>query len=95
MYGYAEKFKVNLDLTKQKIEHERGQQINFTPKIENKSKEMTSSSRGKNVYLNLYQDHEFRKEMIKQKRLLERNGGITVKTSSSFSNTTKIKGKES
>jgi hypothetical protein len=33
MYDYADKFKSNLKLKKSMIDHERGQQISFTPTI--------------------------------------------------------------
>jgi hypothetical protein len=33
MYDYADKFKNNLKLKKSVIDHERGQQISFTPTI--------------------------------------------------------------
>jgi hypothetical protein len=33
MYEYADKFKTNLKMKKTLIDQERGQQINFTPKI--------------------------------------------------------------
>lgn len=92
MYDYAEKFKVNLTLTKKKLDQERGQMISFTPKIK-KIKGDNKIVRNKNVYLNLYQDHEFRQEMIKQKRMEGRNGEKVKNSSGSFVQSLKLKGK--
>jgi hypothetical protein len=66
MYDYADKFKKNLKEKKSIIEHERGQETYFTPKIVTTKTLNINRSNGE-VYEDLYNDNATRKTKIMQK----------------------------
>ena len=66
LYEYADKHKKSLHLKKQILENERGQEINFTPKVVT-TKQLTINRNKGEVYEDLYNDHKTRTKNIKQK----------------------------
>uniref|UniRef100_A0A7S3JDM4 Uncharacterized protein n=1 Tax=Euplotes harpa TaxID=151035 RepID=A0A7S3JDM4_9SPIT len=64
LYQYADKFKHNRELMKEKYDFERGEEIRFTPILESsKTNKMLQTVRErKNVYDGLYEDYQKREE---------------------------------
>lgn len=67
MHDYANKFKKNLETKKKSIDIERGQQINFTPKI-TKTKLLKINREKGEVYEDLYEDYSIREAKLKEKK---------------------------
>lgn len=65
MYGYAEKFKSNLECKKKVLNKERRQQMKFTPKIIQTKTLNINRDKGE-VYEDLYQDHSFREQKVQE-----------------------------
>ena len=66
MYEYANRFKNKLDIKKEMLEEERGQQINFRPKIVTTKTLLINREKGE-VYEDLYEDHSVRKTKLQEK----------------------------
>lgn len=62
LYAYADKFKEKRDKLKEQLDSERGEEIRFTPKLETSksNKQLEIIKERKNVYENLYEDHQKR-----------------------------------
>lgn len=68
MYEYAEKHKTNLEKKKQNIEQERGQEINFRPKIVETKTLKIKRDKGE-VYDDLYKDFSIREDKKREKKV--------------------------
>lgn len=87
MYEYADKHKSNLKKKKESMDQERGQEINFKPKIVETKTLKINREKGE-VYDDLYKDFCLREDKKKEKKVSY--GGYTFRKSRIIKRTTPV-----
>ena len=94
LYQYADKFKEKREQMKEKYEHQRGEEIRFTPILEttNNSKLRRTLNDRKDVYETLYEDHQKRELKKKRKSKSKQRSRKTINNSNDMYLTVKKPG---